>query len=86
MVNRPGGAVPAAVYCRNAVVGYRPSCPLKTYGSATSSGAFNVGDGRLISTGQIDVDLLAAWLAEPRRIQWEDKTIVKREGGLVRLT
>lgn len=48
-------------------------------------GSFKAAEARYTTKDEVDVDLLAAWLAESRLVQWDYKNIVKRKGKLVRL-
>jgi hypothetical protein len=48
-------------------------------------GTFKAAEARYTSVDDVDVDLLATWLAESRDIQWDYKNIVKRKGKLQRV-
>lgn len=52
----------------------------------TAQGTFKAAERRYTSADQIDREVLQAWLAESRSIQWDYKNIVKRKGELVRLS
>ena len=48
-------------------------------------GNFKTAGVRYTAADQVDVALLARWLAESRDVQWDYKNIVKRKGRLERL-
>jgi hypothetical protein len=48
-------------------------------------GKFKAAEARYTAADQVDVKLLAKWLAEAREVQWDYKNLVKRKGKLERL-
>jgi hypothetical protein len=48
-------------------------------------GTFKAAEKRFCDPDAIDRDVLQAWLAEARAIQWDYKNLVKRRGRLERL-
>ena len=56
----------------------------KTKGLA-KEGTFKAAEARYTSAKEVDVDLLARWLAESREIQWDYKNLIKRKGKLLRI-
>ena len=48
-------------------------------------GGFKSAGARYTAADQVDVKLLARWLAEAREVQWDYKNLVRRKGKLVRL-
>ena len=48
-------------------------------------GSFKAAEARYTAKTDVDVEQLAAWLAESRDVQWDYANIVKRKGKLVRL-
>lgn len=48
-------------------------------------GKFKAAEARFAAADQVDVDVLRAWLAESRNVQWDYKNIVRRKGQLERL-
>jgi hypothetical protein len=48
-------------------------------------GSFKAADARYTSVGQVDQQLVKAWLREARDVQWDYKNLVKRKGKLERL-
>lgn len=48
-------------------------------------GKFKAAEARYTAVDQVDVKLLARWLAEARAIQWDYKNVVRRKGKLERL-
>jgi hypothetical protein len=48
-------------------------------------GSFKAAEARFTDAAQIDTALLARWLDESRRVQWDYKNLVKRKGRLERL-
>ena len=48
-------------------------------------GSFKAAEARYTESAQVDVKVLAKWLAESREIQWDYKNIVRRKGKLERL-
>jgi hypothetical protein len=48
-------------------------------------GSFKAAEARYIDAAQIDRALLARWLDESQRVQWDYKNLVKRKGRLERL-
>ena len=51
----------------------------------TAQGKVKAAELRIRDAAEIDTATLAAWLADSRRVQWDDKAIVKRKGQLDRL-
>lgn len=51
----------------------------------TPGGTFKAAEARYTEKKQVDVELLRAWLAKARDIQWDYKNVVKRKGKLERL-
>jgi hypothetical protein len=49
-------------------------------------GSFKAAEARYTSVGQVDQQLVRAWLREARDVQWDYKNLVKRKGKLERLT
>jgi hypothetical protein len=47
-------------------------------------GSFKAAEARYTDAGEIDIQMLRAWLADARKIQWDYKNIVKRRGLLER--
>jgi hypothetical protein len=50
-----------------------------------AEGSFKTAEARFTDAGEIDVEMLNAWLSDARTIQWDYKNIVKRRGLLERL-
>ena len=48
-------------------------------------GSFKAAEARYTAKAEVDVELLGAWLAESRDVQWDYKNLVKRKGELLRL-
>lgn len=48
-------------------------------------GSFKAAEARYTSVDDVDTELLAAWLAESREIQWDYKNLIKRKGRLERI-
>jgi hypothetical protein len=48
-------------------------------------GSFKAAEARYTSVGQVDPQLVRAWLREARDVQWDYKNLVKRKGKLERL-
>jgi hypothetical protein len=48
-------------------------------------GSFKAAEARYTSVGQVDQQLVRAWLREARDVQWDYKNLVKRKGKLERL-
>jgi Domain of unknown function (DU1801) len=48
-------------------------------------GKFKAAEARFTAAGQVNPEILRAWLSESRTVQWDYKNIVKRKGGLERL-
>jgi hypothetical protein len=48
-------------------------------------GSFKAAEARYTSVGQVDQQLVKAWLREARDVQWDYKNLVKRKGKLERL-
>jgi uncharacterized protein YdhG (YjbR/CyaY superfamily) len=48
-------------------------------------GSFKAAEARFTAKAEVDVELLGAWLAESRDVQWDYKNLVKRTGKLLRL-
>ncbi|MEY4762621.1 MAG: hypothetical protein RLZZ200_2477 [Pseudomonadota bacterium] len=48
-------------------------------------GKFKAAEARYPDPGSVDTELLKAWLAEARDVQWDYKNIVRRKGKLERL-
>jgi hypothetical protein len=48
-------------------------------------GSFKAAEARYTAEAEVDVELLGAWLAESRDVQWDYKNLVKRKGELLRL-
>jgi hypothetical protein len=48
-------------------------------------GSFKAAEARYTAKAEVDLELLGAWLAESRDVQWDYKNLVKRKGKLVRL-
>ncbi|MEZ5463914.1 MAG: DUF1801 domain-containing protein [Lysobacteraceae bacterium] len=51
----------------------------------SKEGKFKAAEARYQSVDDINVDLLRAWLAESRNIQWDYKNLIRRKGRLERL-
>ena len=51
----------------------------------TATGSFKAAEKRFTDADQIVPDMIQAWLAEARHIQWDYKNIYKRKGRLERL-
>lgn len=47
-------------------------------------GSFKAAEARYTAKSDVDVEALAAWLAESRDVQWDYQNIVKRKGKLLR--
>jgi len=48
-------------------------------------GTFKAAEARYTDKKKVDTELLRAWLAKARDIQWDYKNLVKRKGKLERL-
>ena len=51
----------------------------------TASGGFKAAEKLFTDASEIDEEMVRAWLAESRDVQWDYKNIVKRKGELVRI-
>ena len=93
--NKLWHAHPAWFLDGNPVVGYSKlkTCVRLLFWSGQSfaepglkkEGSFKAAEARYTESAQVDVKVLAKWLAESREIQWDYKNIVRRKGKLERL-
>lgn len=56
-----------------------------TTAGLSPEGKFKAAEARYPTPATLNLDLLAAWLAEARTVQWDYKNLVRRKGRLERL-
>ena len=49
-------------------------------------GSFKAAEARYTDVAEVDVEVLAGWLAKARDIQWDYKNLIRRKGKLERLS